>query len=243
MLEELELLLELQDMDLELNALKRRRDRLPGRIAELEEERNRLNAEVVSRQEEADERAKEHRHIERELEDQTARLESLRAKQITIKTNEEYAALQREIEFEQTRISESEEAILSLLEEQESLKARLSDAKESAEESSGRIDSEVSELKKKLGDLDQELQIKRDERGRVAMRVDEHLLDRYERTLKSKGDAAVVQVTDGTCSGCRMRLPPQMVIEVKRSTRLMECESCGRILYWKGGGGSGQERG
>lgn len=239
MSEELELLLELQEIDIDLGSQVRGRDRLPGRISALVAEKDRLNADIAAREEEAESGAKERRQMERDLEDRVAHLETLRGKQITIKTNEEYAALQREIEYEKSAISEAEDAMLQLLEAQERVKAGLAEARAAAAEAAVQIDSEVAELTSRLSDLDEAIAVKRDERRRIAMRVDEHLLGRYERLLRSKGDAAIVPVVDGTCSGCRKRLPPQMVIEVRRSSSPLECETCGRLLYWKEGGGVG----
>ncbi|MDD5756941.1 MAG: C4-type zinc ribbon domain-containing protein [bacterium] len=39
---------------------------------------------------------------------------------------------------------------------------------------------------------------------------------------------------NNSCGGCHMTLPPQVVNEVRKLDRLVLCESCSRILFWKG---------
>ncbi|MFH1690501.1 MAG: C4-type zinc ribbon domain-containing protein [Candidatus Eisenbacteria bacterium] len=233
MFEQLELLLQLQEIDSDVADLVRQSELLPVRIGESENERERVRSaqkEAVLALEEA---KKEHQHRERELEDATVRINDLKSKQLVIKTNEEYAALTREIGFATQGISDIEDGILKLLEEMEQLTANAEQTGSDLAESERAVDERVKELQARLGELNDALAVKRDERLRVAMRVDGPLLSRYEGIMRSKGDCALVQVADGACSGCYKSLPPQTVIEVKRSSRFIECDGCGRILYWR----------
>lgn len=232
MSEQLELLLELQRIDAELSELGRERDLLPVRIVELEERKRHTVADAESIEGELERAKKERRRLERDLEDHTAKITDLRSKQVVIKTNEEYAALNTEIEFVKREISTAEDAMLTLLEEVEQLSENATRAMEEAESATVQIDADISELTSEVAELDDSLAVKRDERKRIAMRVEGSLLRRYEGTMRSK-DTALAYVVDGACSGCYKSLPPQTVIEVKRSTRFIECDGCGRILYWR----------
>ena len=40
-------------------------------------------------------------------------------------------------------------------------------------------------------------------------------------------------MSDSVCQGCYMTLPPQQVIEVRRSDKLNLCPTCQRILYFQ----------
>jgi len=42
----------------------------------------------------------------------------------------------------------------------------------------------------------------------------------------------VVPARDGRCSACQVRLRPQLFNDVLSNSRLIECESCGRVLYF-----------
>ncbi|MFH1865717.1 MAG: C4-type zinc ribbon domain-containing protein [Candidatus Eisenbacteria bacterium] len=232
MFEQLELLLQLQEIDSDVADLVRQSELLPVRIDEFESEKER----VRSAQQEAalalEEAKKDHQHRERELEDATIRINDLKSKQLVIKTNAEYAALTHEIGFASQGISDIEDGILKLMERIEQLTADAERTGTEAAESERVVDESVKELQARLGELNDALAVKRDERLRIATRVDDSLLSRYEGIMRSKGDRALVQVADGACSGCYKSLPPQTVIEVKRSSRFIECDGCGRILYW-----------
>ena len=232
-LEQLELLLELQEIDADLADMSRQGELLPVRIDELESERARVRAVQQEKEHALEEAKKERQHREHKLEDATIRINELKAKQIVIRTNEEYAALTHEIGFAKQDVSDLEDGVLKLLEETEELSEDAEQAGAEAVEAERTIDESVSELRARLDELNDALAVRKDERLRIAMRVDESLLRWYEGILRSKGDCALAQVVDGACSGCYKSLPPQTVIEVKRATRFTECDGCGRLLYWR----------
>jgi predicted nucleic acid-binding Zn-ribbon protein len=238
-LEQLELLLQLQDIDIELLELEAAREALPGEIDALEEEKGRLRNDVGTREGALEEVRRARSRKEHELEDANARINDLRAKQLLIKTNAEYAALTHEIEFMKQEISDIEESVLELLEDAERSTSGIEEARARAAEAERESDRRLEELRAKLGELDEAIEIKRDERLRVSKRVEASLLKRYDRLFASKGDCAIAHVTDGACSGCYKSLPPQTILEVKRARGFIECDGCGRILYWslEGDGG------
>jgi predicted nucleic acid-binding Zn-ribbon protein len=51
--------------------------------------------------------------------------------------------------------------------------------------------------------------------------------------FKHTGDFGLVPVDSGSCGGCHMKLPPQLVQDAKRGTAMISCSYCGRILYWR----------
>ncbi len=235
MLEQLELLLELQERDADLAELSREGELLPLRLDEFESERARVRAVEQEKKLALEAAKKERQHRENELEDATIRMNELKAKQLVIKTNAEYAALTHEIGFAKHDISDLEDGVLKLLEETEELTADAERAGVEADEAELRITEGVNELLARLDKLNDELAVKKDERLRIAMRVEASLLRRYEGILRSKGDCALAQIVDGACSGCYKSLPPQTIIEVKRATGFIECDGCGRLLYWQWG--------
>lgn len=233
MLDVLELLLALSRIDTEIQELTAESEDLPERVEELEEERRRVRVELEGVEAEFEDLGKDRRRMERELDDLQAKLADLSAKQLVIKTNEEYAALSHEMTFVRNEIEEKEDAILGILEQSDVGSRELAGLREGASTAERELVQRIESFKEELSRLDDALAIKRDERLRVATRIDDVVLDRYERILASKGDSALANVSDGACSGCHMTLPPQTVIEIKRADHLMECQSCGRILFWR----------
>ena len=233
MFEQLELLLELQEIDADIADLVRQSELLPVRIGEFESERERVCSAQIEAEQALEEAKKQRSHKEHELEDATIRINDLKAKQMVIKTNAEYAALTHEIGFASQEISDTGDRHAKLLEVIEGLAANAEAATTAATEAQTDIDEKVKGLQARLDELSGELAVKKDERLRIAMRVDELLLRRYDGIMRSKGDCALAEVSDGACSGCYKSLPPQTVIEVKRSSKFIECDGCGRILYWR----------
>jgi predicted nucleic acid-binding Zn-ribbon protein len=233
LVEQLELLLELSVIDGDLSDILLEFGSLPDQLSELETWKTSILDDVTRRQMELDDSASERKRMERDLEDLTLKLKDLESKRLQIKTNEEYSALLLEIEHTRTRISEAEDHILRDLETAEQRANALETARAEADSAARIIDEKMQALKTEIGRLDDAIAIKRDERLRLTTRIDAIILGKYERILASKGDAAVSCVSGGACSGCRMKLPAQMIIEIRHSDRLIECQSCGRILCWR----------
>ncbi len=233
MREELERLLELQKIDVVLAEAAWEAEGLPPKIAELEEQLTSADALVTESEESMQQATKDRLRLEGDLRDQGAKLEDLKGKQLVIKTNEEYAALTHEIDYMRKMISETEDVVLKMLEDVDVKTAELEERRAAADGARGELEGRITELRSELAKLREFGMLKNDERTRVAMHVDERLLLRYERILASKGDNAVVPLVADVCTGCYKRLPPQAAIEVRRGNRIAECDSCGRILYWK----------
>lgn len=234
-----EVLLDLQRIDAELTGLEATKARLPKKMAELFVEKERLRADVGDVEEQLTAVRSELVQRQRELDGLNEKRDELLLRQLVIKTNEEYAALTHEIEFAKRQISEGEDAVLRLMEDGERLSKEVDAARVDSASATQEIDGLIEALNRQMAAMSDDVAVKRDERLRMSKRVDAPTLTRYERILASKGDIAVVGVEDGACSGCRIKLPAQTVIEVKRAQRFIVCESCGRILFWGGERGSG----
>jgi predicted nucleic acid-binding Zn-ribbon protein len=72
------------------------------------------------------------------------------------------------------------------------------------------------------------------ERTEVEMRrcrteINPGLLARYEQLKKRHASTALVEVENGTCSGCRVMLPKSSANGLKHGP--VSCDHCGRILF------------
>ncbi|MBD3367575.1 MAG: hypothetical protein GF405_05310 [Candidatus Eisenbacteria bacterium] len=232
MQDELERLKHLATIDDEIAEMREESAHLPERAADLEAKKKALEDAVLAREAELEELTKQRLHEERDLDDLKAKLEELKKRQLEIKTNEEYAALIQETKYAERQIGETEDRILQLLEQTEVLQGAIAEAKEEMTRSMEGLDEELAAVNSEIKEVEERLEIRLDERKRIAMHLDPPILSRYERILESKGDSAMAPVEGETCSGCYVKLPPQTVIEVRKAKRIIECESCGRILCW-----------
>ncbi len=58
-------------------------------------------------------------------------------------------------------------------------------------------------------------------------------LNLYLSIFHKNHGIALSRVTDVFCSMCQIRIRPQVINELIAQEKLILCENCGRILYWK----------
>jgi len=225
-------LLELQEVDNALDELRRARETYPRRIdelrRELEEERTTLE-ELKGKLQELE---RQKRHYERELRRAQDELKKHKARLYEVKTNREYDAVQQEIEAWENSLGQNEEVLLDTMAAIEELTPQVADREQAYARSHEEKQEEMGKLLDKLGNLEEELEEHLKRREEIAGRIGQRLLATYERIRQGRGGVAVVPVTREACGGCFSQLPPQVVVEVRRGSRLIRCEYCGRILVW-----------
>jgi predicted nucleic acid-binding Zn-ribbon protein len=94
-------------------------------------------------------------------------------------------------------------------------------------------DAEGTALRETIGRLGSEIERERASRSEIVKAVDGELRRKYEMIFSRRGGLAVVEVREGTCQGCRMRVPPQLYNEIQRNEQVILCPSCQRMLYWR----------
>ena len=156
----------------------------------------------------------------------------LKTQQYETRKNDEFSAMGREIERYQGEISGLEDQELELMEQADELKTRVvveekqtAAAKESIARQAQNLDAKEGTLKVRLEEL-------KKERVEIEARVDEDSLDIFNRLFASKGDAAVVALEHEFCTGCHMKVTTQTAVRVKGDREIVNCEQCGRILYF-----------
>lgn len=68
-------------------------------------------------------------------------------------------------------------------------------------------------------------------RNDLTKKISKPLLYNYEK-LKTRYRRAIVPVKDDVCLGCFMRIPTSLSTRGRSDQEVINCEGCGRILYW-----------
>jgi len=68
-------------------------------------------------------------------------------------------------------------------------------------------------------------------RNELTAKLDKRLLFNYEK-LRKRYKRSIVPVKDDVCLGCFMRVPTQLITRGRKDQDVINCEGCGRILYW-----------
>jgi len=158
-----------------------------------------------------------------------------------LKTNKEYQTHLLEIESARKKKDILEDAVLKILEQVEQNEQEEKDLKIKT----GKVEQAFTHAKEKdeseIAALEQELSVLEEQQGELTKRMGPVLLARYTKLKSLRKGLVIAKVEDGTCLGCRLQLPPQLVADVRRADNLLDCVYCHRILYWEPGTGAGVE--
>ncbi|MCP4229995.1 MAG: hypothetical protein GY771_07585, partial [bacterium] len=70
-----------------------------------------------------------------------------------------------------------------------------------------------------------------EKRKRAIERLSPQMRGEYERIHNRYNGEAVVPLINGTCKGCFVNVPPQVIERLYRGGAIIRCDSCGRFLY------------
>ncbi len=225
-------LLELSRVDMEIAALEEEKATLPGAREALAVNRSEAAAGVEAAEAALGEAEQEQRRHESVMADREALVAKLEGQQHQVKTNEAYTALLHEIEQAREGISEAETAILEAMEGIEVARAALERAKALLAEADASIAADGAKIDDREKSLDQSLGNLRREREGHASGVDAATMATYERTV-ARRRPAVALVKGEMCMACRVGLPPQAILEMRKGERVITCGSCRRILIFE----------
>jgi uncharacterized protein len=231
---QLQRLQELQVLDSRIAGLERKLEAIPARIQGIRHALQQATAAVEAMRTKLDAARKEMRGKEKDVEYQASQRKKLEAKLYEVKTNKEYSAVLSEIEAAKAETGRTEEEILALMELQERLAREVTEADARLRPQEAEARAQEAAATEELRALEVDVEAARSEREAVARGVPRDLLAQYARLLKHRGGLAVAVVgTNGICSGCRVSITPQRMQEVRLSSQILVCESCGRFLYYQ----------
>lgn len=171
----------------------------------------------------------------RQREGELQTLETKRAKYKTqlmeVKTNKEYTAMLHEIEAVERDIRGCEDQILVEMERYEALAGDVKREEADFKGTESHFRSEAQELDKLARELETRAQRLRQERDAAAHVLPSAARELFARVAKLRG-SGVSEARDEMCQGCRMKVRPQMFMDLKRNDAIVQCPSCSRILYY-----------
>jgi predicted nucleic acid-binding Zn-ribbon protein len=173
----------------------------------------------------------ERKKIDLEVKSKEAAIVRYKAQQLTTRKNEEFAALNHEIEHAQVEISKLEDSELELMESYEKGLLDVAAGEKELAQFDAKAKQKKADLQKRGEVLAADLKATREKQAVAEQAVPEEAVSRYRRILKSKGDVAIVPIHGGACGGCHMKLTTQTVVSARGSEGLTSCENCARLVY------------
>jgi predicted nucleic acid-binding Zn-ribbon protein len=223
-------LYELQEVDLELESTGQT---LQQAVSQLGESQAVLKAreKLASERQRLDDLKHEQHSLEWEVDDITTKLTTLEEELYSgrIKNPKELANLQQETGMLKDKRNQLEDKALEIMEQVEmatagvaNLAGQLETLEAEWQSQQQKMEAEIERLRAVLTGLKQKREL-------ISAEVDRQAVSFYDELRKKKG-IAVAKVEQGVCHGCRISLSNAELQRV-RSGSLMQCSSCGRILF------------
>ena len=230
MQESLDMLIELQQVDSKLSEIEELRGSLPQEVESLKLDLEETKKSLKDSDYRIEEINKSIRDIEANIAQANTKLKKYKEQLYAVTTNKEYDALTHEIETLQNAINESENQTLDLMTERETSEEESNNSQALSEEIKQDLKSRTKELNKRINETKSDETEYLKKRDKITPNITQSMISKYERIREAKNGRAVVPVIRGSCGGCFHRLPPQLIVEVKKMDKIINCEACGRVL-------------
>jgi len=231
MLPELEQLLVIQDRDQKILTLNSDLERLPH---EEENAKLRLIGDLKAK-EKIEQQIKENeisiKSLELDIETRRDTIAKLKVQQFETRKNDEYQAMNHEIERYQKDILGLEDNEIELMEKGETLMESLKQAEDALQKTQEIVDKEIQIINDRRSHCLNQLDETSKDRKSLALSVDPDLLNEFERIFTSKKGDAIAELVNGVCTGCHMKVTPTTAAAVRAAKSIAHCDQCGRMLY------------
>jgi predicted nucleic acid-binding Zn-ribbon protein len=223
-------LYELQELDLEIESDERALEQVNSQLGESQAVL-RARAQLESEQQRFEELKHQQHTAEWEIDDITNKIAEAEESLFSgrIKNPKELASLQHEDEAFKTRRNQLEEKALGIIDQVEQAEAglaemqgRLKDLTADWQRQQKQLTGEKARLEAAIAELGQK-------REQLSKQIEPEAVELYQFLKRGKG-VAVARVEQGICRGCRISLPITD-LQRARGSNLVQCSSCGRILF------------
>jgi hypothetical protein len=231
--EEIEILIKLQEIETGANKIRKFLDGVESEITVRKKKRREAENELAGFEADLEDVRSQYREFDGEVKGREVRIKKSEDYLKNAKTNTEYQVLQREIDDNKKRNSEAESQMLEFLDRIEAREKDVAQSRAKVETIVKETEKEIVEIESSTIDERKELEAILEKRDAVAATLRPRLRDMFTRILKQSNGLAIVPMTNATCNGCFMNVPPQKFIEIQRGETLNFCPQCHRMLYFK----------
>jgi len=230
--EQLQLLEKLQEVDTQIDQHEHDLARLPLEVRDIARSLVVLRREITENKERMESVEKDLRKREQDLAVEQEKIKRSERRLLSIKNQKEYNALSREVKLGKKVVGEIEDAILGFMTEIESLKKGLEKRETDYQGLESGLLDKKAEAEAVTVQSKEALALLNSEKKKITESIEREFLRKYQTVKKARGNA-IVQLENGTCTGCHMAIPPQLNIRVLKQEEMIICPNCNRILYVK----------
>ena len=228
-----EKLIILQKLDSEIRQVTFFLEGTPQKIEDIDKKVDHSSQTASQAKEKLAQNQKKRRELESQVKDVRTHISRYKIQLNDVKTNKEYTVLLKEIEEHQKQIDRLEEDIISEMLAADDIEKEIREANQRFGRDQEKFSKEKEFIHQKKREIEENIKKLQQEREAVLPGIPAEQLRLYQQIYRKMGGIALSPVTDDFCSMCHMRIRPQVLNELKEAKKLILCEACGRILYWK----------
>ena len=151
---------------------------------------------------------------------------------MSVKTNDEYRAMQHQIEAVGVEVGQHEERVLVSMMEADDINAAIKKAEAALKAAQAKVSQERSLIENEVKAHQATIAECTASRERIVAALDNKgVIDTFQRIAKVRG-IAVARAEGERCTICQVRLRPAVFAEVRKNDSIVQCDSCQRILYF-----------
>jgi len=232
MLPDLERLIQLQDIESKAAVAAKAIAEAPGRIAALDAFLRDATTALDAAKHALAENKTRRGLIDKDLASVQQRQGKYKDQLMQVKTNEEFRAMQHQIDAAATEVGVQEEKILINMMEADEINATIKKAETALKAAQAKVGGE-------RGAIEADVKVQHAvvtecataRTSLIAGLNDKGLVDTFARIAKVRG-TAVARAEGERCTVCQVRLRPAVFVHVIKNDQIVQCDSCNRILYF-----------
>jgi predicted nucleic acid-binding Zn-ribbon protein len=232
--EQLLALRSLQSIDQRMADHRRSQNQLDAQLKDLRAGVQLLSVDLLRREEELDETRQLKEEHEAALKAQQESIGRSKNKMSGARKNQEWMAIQKEIEQGNKAASVKEDELLKIIEVEEATRAALQERRRRLTELRAQVVAFEANHQERTAELKGRLDEMEEQRKELLAGLPQKLVRQYERIREARDGTALAEVKDELCLACHMAIQPQLYNQLQRGDQLVSCPSCNRILYFVG---------
>jgi predicted nucleic acid-binding Zn-ribbon protein len=231
-LPDLQRLIELQDIESRAAVATKAIAEAPARIAALDALLQSATAALASAKQSLADNQAHRRSIDNDLTSAQQRQGKYKEQLMAVKTNDEYRAMQHQIEAVAVEVGQHEERVLVSMMEADDINASIKKAEAALKAAQSKVAAERGAIETEVKTNQAALAELNAARDRIVGALDNKgVIDTFQRIAKVRG-SAVARAEGERCTVCQVRLRPAVFAEVRKNEQIVQCDSCNRILYF-----------
>jgi len=230
--EALKFMLELQDLDTQLGKWEKQRLALQKQLDESLKELKTSQARQDEQKKSSDSERKKRSLLELDVKVKEEEIKKHNSQLSLLTSNEQYKAKLSEIQSARKEIAGIEESILSLVQNEEAIKARLDEEAKALAAKTEEASAKQAQMAAEAKIFEDQVKAEQGKRNSLLEKMGADFALVYARFHKANKGKVITRVEAERCTNCRMKISAHQINEVRKLKNLCYCQSCGLILAY-----------